>query len=238
MLVRVVRHQVHTYICRPCRHRSRKRRPFSRYAARRRINSTFRDKTLVGDDSKLLEEKLEQVSDLRAQLKCLLADNEEVKLNQEVLNTSMTAINHQLSLLADALEKLSGGGRAGLFRRVSRLSSSNNNNNVNNNNNNKQQRKASLEGIVKQLTSLAVSISTDEVRGKEAGACLTEQRLLDVDECRRGSGSSLPEYLATDKKLKRTNLMKRRESQALLEGLRKLRGASNTESGHNSNDNA
>ncbi len=40
----------------------------------------------------------------------------------------------------------------------------------------------------------------------------------------RGSGFSLPERLIMDrKKLKRTNLMRRRESQALLEGVRKLR---------------
>jgi hypothetical protein len=46
------------------RHRSRKRRPFSRYAARRRINSIYREKSInINGDSKLIEEKLDQVKD-------------------------------------------------------------------------------------------------------------------------------------------------------------------------------
>lgn len=64
-------------------------------------------------------------------------------------------------------------------------------------------RKTSLEGIVKHLTNLAVTISD----GSDTGDSSTPLR-------------------RKDKKLKRTNLMKRRESQALLEGVRKNRGLS------------
>ena len=66
-------------------------------------------------------------------------------------------------------------------------------------------RKTSLEGVaVKHLADFAVTISADE--GSESS--------------NPGSGSWID-----NKKLKRTNLMKRRESQALLEGVRKNRGA-------------
>lgn len=46
------------------RHRSRKRRPFSRYAARRGMNSIYREKSIsIPGDSKLIEEKLDQVAE-------------------------------------------------------------------------------------------------------------------------------------------------------------------------------
>lgn len=62
------------------RHRSRKRRPFSRYAARRRLNSVYREKSIsLNGDSKMIEEKLDQVSDLKTQIRCLINDNEEVR---------------------------------------------------------------------------------------------------------------------------------------------------------------
>ena len=41
---------------------------------------------------------------------------------------------------------------------------------------------------------------------------------------------SLPQMLLSDRKLKRSNLMTRRESQALLEGVRKNKGLQNTQS--------
>ncbi len=79
------------------RHRSRKRRPFSRYAARRRVNSVYREKSLsFSGDSKAIEEKLDAVGDLKAQIKGLAVDGEEVKLNQEELNTGMANLSHQV----------------------------------------------------------------------------------------------------------------------------------------------
>lgn len=107
------------------RHRSRKRRPFSRYAARRRMNSVHREKSILGfhGDSKALEEKLEAVGDLKTQIRGLINDNEDVKLNQEELNTNMASVTHQLALVAEALDRLSsnnGSGRTEIFRRVSR----------------------------------------------------------------------------------------------------------------------
>lgn len=216
-------------------------------------------------DSKMIEEKLDQVNDLKTQIRCLISDNEEVKLNQEELNANMSTITHQMSLLADAFEKLTGNGRTDVFRRVSRMSRQSFRNHLPAKSQaslspnppaapktpqigpKTTKRKASLEGIVKTLTDLAVSISTDDVKAtlaKEAsgggGDTSAEQRLLEDSDygLRRDSGSSLPGKLM-DKKLKRTNLMKRRESQAFLEGVRKIRGAqSNADSGHNSNDNA
>ena len=206
-------------------------------------------------DSKMIEEKLDQVSDLKTQIRCLITDNEEVKLNQEELNANMTSVTHQMSLLADAFDKLIGGRSdvAGDVSRVSRKSfrshlPSNAMSQTQQNAQSKTKRKASLEGIVKQLTSLAVTISTDDVKngGQVQSDCpsggatskVERQRLLEETEWeRRGSGLSLPGRLM-DKKLKRTNLMKRRESQALLEGVRKMRAAPSTaDSGHNSNDN-
>lgn len=234
----------------------------------------------IHGDSKMIEEKLDQVNDLKTQIRCLISDNEEVKLNQEELNANMSTITHQMSLLADAFEKLTGNGRTDVFRRVSRMSKQSFRNHLPAKSQAslspnspvpqsppviqppktpqlgpKTKRKASLEGIVKTLTDLAVSISTDDVKGTLAketapsagggippsiGDSGPEHRLLDESDYsyRRDSGSSLPGRLI-DKKLKRTNLMKRRESQAFLEGVRKIRGAqSNADSGHNSNDNA
>ena len=71
-------------------------------------------------------------------------------------------------------------------------------------------RKTSLEGAVKQLTDLAVTISAED-----------------------GTEPATPQAPVKDKKLKRTNLMKRRESQALLEGVRKNRLNGNTDSDSN-----
>ena len=227
-----------------------------------------------GADSKLIEEKLEQVGDLKAQIKCLLTDNEEVKMNQEELNANMATVTHQMTLLAEAVERVSGNGRADLFRRVSRISRQSFRRDLPSEMHQQQQRqkqlvtssksvsgstsaktlssplslpasplkrKASLEGIVKQLTSLAVSISTDDVNKSAATTASTPtsplasptsgflsppalERTRASTTTRRPSGSSLPGRLMADKKLRRTNIMKRRESQALLEGVRKLRG--------------
>lgn len=200
----------------------------------------------------MIEEKLDQVNDLKTQIRCLINDNEEIKLNQEELNSSMLTITHQMSLLADAFDRSSGKGRTDIFRRVSRLSRRSFKQPIKSPLTSQSstspttpkspnpilpyplKRKASLEGIVKTLTSLAVSISTDDVKTTVNNEI--EQRLLSESD-RRGSGSSLPGRLV-DKKLKRTNLMKRRESQAFLEGIRKIRGVhSNADSGNNSNDN-
>lgn len=236
------------------------------------MDSMYREKTAgIHGDSKLLEEKLDQVSDLKTQIRCLITDNEEVKLNQEELNANMTTLTHQMSLLAEAFEKANGNGRTDVFRRVSRLSRRSFRTKLPSNSSFYIQkvsqsqpvspndavsvslkkpalaRKASLEGIVKQLTNLAVSISTDDVkktapppsslsssqpedhkeRKEESLHAKPNELSVATSESRRASGASLPEKLVTidNKKLKRTNLMKRRESQALLEGVRKLRGA-------------
>lgn len=51
------------------------------------MDSIYREKSVsLHGDSKLIEEKLDQVSDLKTQIRCLMTDNEEVKLNQEELN--------------------------------------------------------------------------------------------------------------------------------------------------------
>ena len=77
-------------------------------------------------DSKVLEEKLEAVGDLKTQIRGLINDNEDVKLNQEELNSNMASVTQQLALVAEALDKLSfntnGSGRTEIFRRVSRAS--------------------------------------------------------------------------------------------------------------------
>ena len=93
------------------RHRSRKRRPFSRYAARHRINSVYRDKSFSTGysgnlaDASALEEKLEAVSDLKTQMRGLLTDNEEIKQTQEEVNTTLLNMNHHMTSMAEAIER-------------------------------------------------------------------------------------------------------------------------------------
>ena len=206
------------------RHRSRKRRPFSRYAARRRLNSVYRDKSmnLSGGDSKVIEEKLDQVTDLKIQIRGLISDNEEVKLNQEEINANMTFIAHQMTLITEALGNIGGSGGASAAaaekqRKGSYISCSSlappapTPTPTPTSANGKKQRKASIEGAVKQLTDFAVSLSVNDASElKRASSNSTSE----VDERNTGGESS---------KLKRTNMMKRRESQALLEGVRKHR---------------
>ena len=91
------------------------------------MNSVHREKSILGfhGDSKVLEEKLEAVGDLKTQIRGLINDNEDVKLNQEELNTNMASVTNQLALVAEALDRLSsnnGNGRTEIFRRVSRVS--------------------------------------------------------------------------------------------------------------------
>ena len=92
------------------------------------MNSVHREKSMLGyhGDSKVLEEKLEAVGDLKTQIRGLINDNEDVKLNQEELNSNMASVTQQLALVAEALDKLSsnstGSGRTEIFRRVSRAS--------------------------------------------------------------------------------------------------------------------
>jgi len=53
---------------------------------------------------------------LKTQIKCLLSDNEEVKLGQEELSSAVESVNRQVALLSEALERLAGGGRTDVFR--------------------------------------------------------------------------------------------------------------------------
>lgn len=94
------------------RHRSRKRRPFSRYAARHRINSVYRDKSfgsgMAGTflaDASALEDKLEAVNDLKTQMRGLLNDNEEIKHTQEEVNSTLVNMNHNLTAMAEAIDR-------------------------------------------------------------------------------------------------------------------------------------
>ena len=58
----------------------------------------FREKSmsLGGGDSKIIEEKLDAVSDLKTQIRALINDNEDVKMNQEELNANMAGVNKQV----------------------------------------------------------------------------------------------------------------------------------------------
>jgi hypothetical protein len=91
------------------------------------MNSVHREKSMVGfhGDSKVLEEKLDAVGDLKTQIRGLINDNEDVKLNQEELNANMASVTQQLALVAEAVDRLSSNnssGRTEIFRRVSRAS--------------------------------------------------------------------------------------------------------------------
>ena len=61
-------------------------------------NAGFREKSmsLGGGDSKIIEEKLDAVSDLKTQIRALINDNEDVKMNQEELNANMAGVNKQV----------------------------------------------------------------------------------------------------------------------------------------------
>ena len=52
--------------------------------------------SLGGGDSKIIEEKLDAVSDLKTQIRALINDNEDVKMNQEELNANMAGVNKQV----------------------------------------------------------------------------------------------------------------------------------------------
>ncbi len=264
------------------RHHSHKRRPFSRYTTgQHRTNCIYRKKSLsfiddssgcdfFNDSSKAIEEKLDMVSDLKVQLKCMIDDSNEVKLNQEEMNTSMAVLMHQVLLLGDVLENLPGGDKTEVLQRCTRLSkdsfrhplrtdmvltmppTSRENLQPMQSFTHQQQQapleeftkpkhKASLDGVVKRLASRAVSTSADNVNNSGNSATAAVQRggqVTSVDrstaqqqqltlnlplenrprqdrENWQGSGSSLSERMAINqkKKLRRTNLMKRRESQ-------------------------
>ena len=81
----------------------------------------------------------------------------------------------------------------------------------------KPQDNESLRDLVNNLTNLALAITED--RNREPGAEAESEPEQDTQRYERKFGS-------LEKKLKRTNLMKRRESQALLDGLRKTRSSS------------
>ena len=159
--------------------------------------------------------------------------------------------------------RLSGTGRTDLMRRVSRCSRRNtpattpkitpkhSATPINNTAGNSgfpatggmsgKDRKTSLEGAVKHLTDLAVTITPSAA----AAAASTADNAENQSDSSSGSGKEKPDKPAgilekptgrytsgfsgisgvinAKKKLKRTNLMKRRESQALLEGVRKNR---------------
>ena len=95
-----------------CRHRSRKRRPFSRYAARHRINSVYRDKSfstgISGSlaDASALEEKLEGLVDLKTQMRGLINDNDEIKHTQEEVNTTLVNMNHHITIMAENINRM------------------------------------------------------------------------------------------------------------------------------------
>ena len=93
------------------RHRSRKRRPFSRYAARHRVNSVYRDKSFSAGvhhslaDASALEEKLDGIASMKTQVLGLINDNEDIKHTQEEINATLTNLNHNLNNMAEAIER-------------------------------------------------------------------------------------------------------------------------------------
>ena len=93
------------------RHRSRKRRPFSRYAARHRINSVYRDKSFSAGisgslaDASALEEKLEGLADLKTQMRGLINDNDEIKHTQEEVNSTLVNMNHHITIMAENIDR-------------------------------------------------------------------------------------------------------------------------------------
>ena len=57
----------------------------------------YREKSMsLSGDSKIIEEKLDAVGDLKTQIRALINDNEDVKLNQEELNANMVSLSAQV----------------------------------------------------------------------------------------------------------------------------------------------
>ncbi len=196
-----------------------------------------------GGDSNVvvLEEKLQQVVDLKEQIKALSNDTEEIRVSQEKMNANMENISKQVVTAAETIEKLAAGNRTvdrTVAKRASRVSrnsfytylpssyrakkpqsqSSVKHHSLKNGASTSTsptqvdpctvRRQPSLEEVMKHLTSLAVSISKDDAGNKD-----------------EGDNAAAPTSGLSEKKLKRTNLMRRKESQAVLQGVRRLRGA-------------
>jgi len=121
-----------------------------------------------------------------------------------------------------------------------------------NNNNKTRQESESVRDLVNNLTHLALAITEDRKRiAAEADEEEDEEGEDDVGHSsaeddrsstasshrrrrrHRGGGSSERTFDSLERKLKRTNLMRRRESQALLDGLRKTRSGGSEAGGHN-----
>ena len=78
----------------------------------------------------------------------------------------------------------------------------------------------SLRDLVNNLTNLALAITEDREGGRE------EEKEVEDEEEEVDTQVYERKFESLEKKLKRTNLMRRRESQALLVGLRKTRSSS------------
>jgi hypothetical protein len=106
-----------------------------------------------------------------------------------------------------------------------------------------RQESESVRDLVNNLTHLALAITEDRKRTAEVGgddddddvghsSAEDEQSAAEeATQRRRQRGSGERTFDSLERKLKRTNLMRRRESQALLDGLRKTR-SSGSETGN------
>jgi len=241
-LSREITESVHSLVSR--RYQSRKRRPFSRYTAR--ADKVRREKSFATGGVNIEDQLIE----IRGNLVNIQGENSLFKRNIElmkghletlVMNSAKVTKDAQPSVLTEKIQKSLKGSlmfqsedseRYGVRKLVQKLRQSEN-----------PTDNDSVKDLVQNLTNLALAITedrndsspdikdTDLKKVKKKLVISTSEGNNMPDMAESSNDEHLPQvtkryerkFHSLDKKLKRTNLMKRRESQALLEGIRKTR---------------
>ena len=230
-LSRDITENVHSLVSR--RYQSRKRRPFSRYTAR--ANKVRREKSFAASTGVNVEE---QLTEIRGNLINIQGENNLLKRNIEVVKGHLETLvssaspgkkTSQPSNLSEKIQKSfktngasEEGDKSGVRKLVQKLRQQEN-----------PTDNESVKDLVQNLTNLALAITEDRNESEATGGNkkkLTASASDGNNAYRAGHKEEFfkdkkyeRKFHSLDKKLKRTNLMRRRESQALLEGIRKSR---------------
>ena len=230
-LSRDITENVHSLVSR--RYQSRKRRPFSRYTAR--ANKVRREKSFAAGTGVNVDE---QLTEIRGNLINIQGENNLLKRNIEVVKGHLESLvssaspgkkTSQPSNLSEKIQKSfktngasEEGDKSGVRKLVQKLRQQEN-----------PTDNESVKDLVQNLTNLALAITEDRNESEATGGNkkkLTASASDGNTAYRAGNKEEFfkdkkyeRKFHSLDKKLKRTNLMRRRESQALLEGIRKSR---------------
>ena len=215
------------------RYQSRKRRPFSRYTAR--ADKVRREKSFAAG-SGVSGNFEEQLSDIRGNLVNIQAENNLAKRNMEVMKEYLETLigrdedkavrqksgRSNYSRAPDTSFKSHSGEteKSTVKKLVQQLRQTDS-----------HADNESVKDLVYNLTNLALAITEDRHNINLESPVIKKKLTLSnseghFDSLDSGERKYERKFHSFDKKLKRTNLMKRRESQALLEGIRKSRQSS------------